>query len=155
MNADKHQTSNDVIHSKAHTAQKANAFCQTRINNQSLSYIPTYKSSTSITSIQSKSVNSSIYKSSIKSSNSNFSVKSSNCNLSLSNYKSTKINSRHSRSNPQFYIPQPLTLTHLFLHLILHFQNLKKFLLQREITRKWKLIYNQFKNEKEPRICLK
>ena len=60
MNADNYQTSNDVIHSKANTAQKTNAFCQIRNNNQSLAYIPIYKSSSLIIPIHSISFNSSI-----------------------------------------------------------------------------------------------
>ena len=128
MNADEYQTSNDVIHSKAHTAQKANAFCQIRNNNQSLSYIPTFKSSTSINSIHSKSVNSSIYQSSIK-----FLIQTflSNPLIAIFLYQiinNLKLIAYIQVLIPQFYIPQPLLLTQIFLHLKLHIQNLKKFL---------------------------
>ena len=104
MKADKYQTSDDIIQSKAHTAQKTNAFYQTRNINQSIAHITTYKSSNTINPIQSNPFNSSIYKSSIesstKSSNSKLSIKSSNCKNSLSNYKSSKIYPIQSKSNP-------------------------------------------------------
>ena len=89
---DKYQTRNDVIHNKAHPAQKLNAFCQIRNNNQSLANIPNYNSPTQINSIHSKSSSSSSYKSFIKYSYSNLSIKSSNSKFLLTNYKSFKIN---------------------------------------------------------------
>ena len=64
MNTDKYQTRKDVINNKAHTTQKANAFCQIRYSNQSLFYNSISqlnnqisKSSTQITSILSNPFN--------------------------------------------------------------------------------------------------
>ena len=64
MNADKYQTRNDVIHKRAHTTQKVNAFCQFLYNKQSLFYNlisqlnnPFSKSSTQFNSIHSNPLN--------------------------------------------------------------------------------------------------
>ena len=127
MNSVKYQTCNDVIHSKAHTAQKTNAFCQHRNNHQSLAYITNYKSSNPIIPIQSNPFNSSIYKSSIKSSNSKFSVKSSNCNFFYQIINHLKLIPYSQNLISQIHIPQPLLLTQLIFQLLLHFQNSQNF----------------------------
>ena len=104
MNAAKYQTRNDVIHKKARTAQKTNAFCQIRCNNQSpawnsISHLnnPISKFSIQVNSIHSSSLNPSIYKSSNKSS-----IFKSDGKFHLSNHKSSsKIIPLHLKSNSQ------------------------------------------------------
>ena len=100
LSADNYQTHNDVISNKAHAAQKTNAFCQSRYNNQSPAFATNLSHSNSSNSIHSYPTNNPIYKSSIKSfkksSNSNHSI---NQNPSSSNYNPHD-NTLHSIYNP-------------------------------------------------------
>ena len=159
MNADKYQTSNDVIHSKAHTAQKTNAFCQTRDTNQSPADITTYKSSNPINPIQSNPFNSSIYKSSIESSTissiQNFPSNPLIAKILYQIINHLKLILYSQNTIAQFHIPQTLRLTQLIFQLLLHILYPKKFLLQPEAIQMLKPFYNPFKNKKEPQIKLK